>query len=858
MIRRWVVLVAGIFCMLISSSVAQVHIKARVEIKPKAMTINPSILSSAVPVPASSTIRYEVSYSGGVSSTPGIFHVLSVGSYCDGTTQETDFNGSKQTFTGSANADGGVYVKLLRFYTTSAGTLSQRWYYGDVLVQDYTGDVSANSQVITNGSYPMRSGFKLNGISDMGHGGFSSVGVSLLDSYTPCLDPGWDLSFGITLEISGGAQYGGLKTIPNISLGETAPQNLGPVTCYYDELNKIQYIADGEDPDSVGIVTITATSGAVTASQSFKVYSTKKKLKIYAPDTLRYKDAATIQLQAITRGTGEPVDAGGATYSISIVEGSQWASLRSYDGSGQSGQRLSNLHPYESGYGWTGGDAYVDFSVDQKEPDSVYAVKLRATASNPPDILPDSAVVYVRPALCSHIHLSPDSITSGGKTTITMSQTDWDGTNVPYSDDQLFEVTVTDGYGYLQSPDGTQGTDVVGTQPFTFYADSTINTDLAKVSIQASPYFPPVANSIKSTKSLHAPKKAMVNNFVNKLNLLKKSSKISQTKLNSDILPITNPLPLLCQLLSYLKIKSTTPYLEVVYPKDGALEKKEITRDPKMPDLIIKAQLKNYDKDVSFKVTFTKLQWTAPNSNPQVITTGYFEGHKQGKGEVEIPFTLPDNYMRGGDDMTIEVWAVAGGTTYKKTLTNPFNIIGFNPDHPTIYNAINGTLHKDFYASVAFKESSFRQFDGDPGNPLQGGNAGQKNGIGLMQLERPILTDDCVWNWKTNLSVGVNYFTQQYNIAARYQDTGDNEVEAPNQFLNEDEQILDPSHYQVFLQAYAYYNGGTKARYWDWVEPEIDDNEKIIKQGHWEKTSSWPTVAQHVDELWQIFISKPW
>ena len=167
MIRRWVVLVAGIFCMLISSSVAQVHIKARVEIKPKAMTINPSILSSAVPVPASSTIRYEVSYSGGVSSTPGIFHVLSVGSYCDGTTQETDFNGSKQTFTGSANADGGVYVKLLRFYTTSAGTLSQRWYYGDVLVQDYTGDVSANSQVITNGSYPMRSGFKLNGIWDM-------------------------------------------------------------------------------------------------------------------------------------------------------------------------------------------------------------------------------------------------------------------------------------------------------------------------------------------------------------------------------------------------------------------------------------------------------------------------------------------------------------------------------------------------------------------------------------------------------------------------------------------------------------------------------------------------------------------
>jgi hypothetical protein len=757
MIRRWVVLVAGIFCMLISSSVAQVHIKARVEIKPKAMTINPSILSSAVPVPASSTIRYEVSYSGGVSSTPGIFHVLSVGSYCDGTTQETDFNGSKQTFTGSANADGGVYVKLLRFYTTSAGTLSQRWYYGDVLVQDYTGDVSANSQVITNGSYPMRSGFKLNGISDMGHGGFSSVGVSLLDSYTPCLDPGWDLSFGITLEISGGAQYGGLKTIPNISLGETAPQNLGPVTCYYDELNKIQYIADGEDPDSVGIVTITATSGAVTASQSFKVYSTKKKLKIYAPDTLRYKDAATIQLQAITRGTGEPVDAGGATYSISIVEGSQWASLRSYDGSGQSGQRLSNLHPYESGYGWTGGDAYVDFSVDQKEPDSVYAVKLRATASNPPDILPDSAVVYVRPALCSHIHLSPDSITSGGKTTITMSQTDWDGTNVPYSDDQLFEVTVTDGYGYLQSPDGTQGTDVVGTQPFTFYADSTINTDLAKVSIQASPYFPPVANSIKSTKSLHAPKKAMVNNFVNKLNLLKKSSKISQTKLNSDILPITNPLPLLCQLLSYLKIKSTTPYLEVVYPKDGALEKKEITRDPKMPDITLQARLNNYTGgEVKFEWNL-RVQWTGPDGREfdDPFHKYYTTANNSDISSWKVDW---NNMIRGGDEITLDVTATTADGQYNITVNHPFKIVGLNPNKAETRNELS--LEEQV---IAYLESRFRQYWNDHDYPVWG----TPSGYGIMQVDPPS-NNEQVWNWKANIEEGCSRFGDKKAWAKKY------------------------------------------------------------------------------------------
>ena len=54
------------------------------------------------------------------------------------------------------------------------------------------------------------------------------------------------------------------------------------------------------------------------------------------------------------------------------------------------------------------------------------------------------------------------------------------------------------------------------------------------------------------------------------------------------------------------------PDLVVISPKDNAKELKQIDPVPKMPDLIIKAQLKNYDKDGSFKVTFTKLQWTAP------------------------------------------------------------------------------------------------------------------------------------------------------------------------------------------------------------------------------------------------------
>jgi hypothetical protein len=271
-----------------------------------------------------------------------------------------------------------------------------------------------------------------------------------------------------------------------------------------------------------------------------------------------------------------------------------------------------------------------------------------------------------------------------------------------------------------------------------------------------------------------------------------------------------------------------------------------------MPDLIIKAQLKNYDKDVSFKVTFTKLQWTAPNSNPQVITTGYFEGHKQGKGEVEIPFTLPDNYMRGGDDMTIEVWAVAGGTTYKKTLTNPFIIKGKNPTPTTLLAELGGDQYatSDQYAAVCMQESSFRQFYSD-GYPLQNGT-----GFGLMQIDPPP-NDDVVWNWVKNVQLGKKYFHTAVTKAKNYQNRhGNNKIVPLPDPLNNDQLNLDPNSYEVFLQAYCYYNGGTAAQYFTWVPADEYHHEP----GYWDYglNSDYQNAVDNTDLLWIVFQKKSW
>ena len=270
-----------------------------------------------------------------------------------------------------------------------------------------------------------------------------------------------------------------------------------------------------------------------------------------------------------------------------------------------------------------------------------------------------------------------------------------------------------------------------------------------------------------------------------------------------------------CRSVVHITITKEEPELVVIYPEDNLREQKNIegTNPPTMPTMSIKARLKNYDEDVSFYITFTKLQWTAPGTNPQKITKGYFEGNKTGNGEVEIPFTLPAGYVRGGDDMTIDLRAVAGGKTYQTNLENPFKIQGLNPLRATLY----AVLGEDIYAAVAWKESSFRQFNGSPGFPLQGVDP---NDIGVMGLRGDLLNDDRIWNWVSNAQAGKDYFINRCMARANNYHTFNyfSKYDPKPTPLNNDIHSTNKNQNQVFLEAYCIYNtGDPNARYWDWV-----------------------------------------
>jgi len=514
--------------------------------------------------------------------------------------------------------------------------------------------------------------------------------------------------------------------------------------------------------------------------------------------------------------------------------------------------------------------------------------------------------------LCEVVEISPEEIGIGDTARISMMMRRPDGTLVPYESGRLFDVWMNkdEKYGRLRCiSTGEEGSYINGTQPFEFVAADSLDVDSISVEIEAWTSYGGVASSIAANDTLQMPAKLMlkvqagkgekgtinstrtavierntsrsVEKLLKRLYAVREKAKdksrfdkiiakiatqysgknglttntdVAQKSLAKSGVSMSVEEGEFCELPVAIVTIKNEPELVVVYPTDNLMEQKNIegTNPPTMSKLTIKAQLKNYDKEVNFYITFTKLRWTAPGTTPQRITTGYFEGNKAGSGEVEIHFTLPNNYIRGGDDMTIDVRAVAGGKTYIKILTNPFKIQGLNPSRATLY----AVLGEDIYAAVAWQESSFRQFDGSPGFPLQGGD---HNDIGIMGLRGPNLNDDRIWNWLSNVQFGKNYFINTcMHRAANYTTIEDfSEYDPKPTSLNNDIHNTDKNQNQVFLQAYCYYNAGpySHVMYWKWIPADI---EKGIN-GKWkENTESGSQAPNNANRVWNWFISKPW
>lgn len=181
--------------------------------------------------------------------------------------------------------------------------------------------------------------------------------------------------------------------------------------------------------------------------------------------------------------------------------------------------------------------------------------------------------------------------------------------------------------------------------------------------------------------------------------------------------------------------------VEIVTPTASALS---ISSVPEMPDATFTARLNSQTIQLA-SVTF---KW--------YLTINY-TGHSRSdshripaQGTIDVTGDVNWKPSWGavlaGGDVKVFVEALANNITASDQ-KGGYHINGLNPSE----TAVKGYLGNSpwFLTRLVRQESSYRQFESSPGNPL----FGPPNGWGLTQTDPPP-TESAIWNWKSNVDAG--------------------------------------------------------------------------------------------------------
>lgn len=256
--------------------------------------------------------------------------------------------------------------------------------------------------------------------------------------------------------------------------------------------------------------------------------------------------------------------------------------------------------------------------------------------------------------------------------------------------------------------------------------------------------------------------------------------------------------------------------LKLEAPKNAEI--KYITPTPSMPTVKCKAKLSGSDLSGNYVANWTcKVEYHFPPSRcddeRNYTDEKFFDSNHISEWDLNFNNSVP---IIGGE-AKIKVSTVIKGKMYSDSVT--IYIRGENPPDASVLNGLdNGQI-----AMLRTESSNLDQFDtenyAEPnvGLPLRGGDG---HGWGLCQIDDRShqITTALLWDWTANRAYGVNYYNQQRNGArARLEATGHLDTPAPGQTR---QSMIDS-------EAYARYNDGPSARYWEWVTP----TETI--PGHW-------------------------
>src|SRR6516165_7033427 len=192
-----------------------------------------------------------------------------------------------------------------------------------------------------------------------------------------------------------------------------------------------------------------------------------------------------------------------------------------------------------------------------------------------------------------------------------------------------------------------------------------------------------------------------------------------------------------------------------------------ITDEPRMPVISATAVFEG-DPDGSATVSEWEVSVVfraddCPPFGPDDLRTDF---SFSGTGGNEITADFPENVVRGGS-ITFSAKGLVNGCAV--SAVDGTGLVGTNPQRTDIENFLK-QKSPDTYRTlqrIACRESGQRQFN----SPPNGGTGfcplfGPGGKVGIMQIAKP--TDDQVWNWKENVTAGIEKFKKSVAAAEDY------------------------------------------------------------------------------------------
>ena len=400
------------------------------------------------------------------------------------------------------------------------------------------------------------------------------------------------------------------------------------------------------------------------------------------------------------------------TYNAEIIKGGEYGNLID-PVSGESVQSLTGIEQYTFGPGQPCGVAGLDYIADSISADAEDSIIIRISTSDP-QIQPTDKLFLIRPSPI-FVTITPDTLAPGDTASIIIKKRNPDGTIEDFPPDQTFEIGIAEGcLGNLFACDEEDCYlephfyGIPNSVPVYFVADVSADSGTVKIRVGliddggiisagiAAPDGPTGFKKIGKEKPKVAMKKnrsveekaAFIKDVKSKINnsALSVSEKQKMVeKLNTLTSP--NVESSACFVGDFVEstfsnkniVVNSKPELIIIIPTTTTIDS-FITANPAMPKLIIKAQMKYYNKaEFTFNWKYV-ISWINDERNSHRTVKETFEGNEPGflsnSSEWEINW---NNEIRGGDIDTLFVTVFDGPKVYEDTVINPYRILGTNP-----------------------------------------------------------------------------------------------------------------------------------------------------------------------------------